>query len=196
VRLPLAALPLVFALSGIVAAQSPGMGWVMVPSDRVTKTLFWELFKKTEVWTQLAAQTDDGSGRRMPVALVFSATFDGKHLTSSEIQKAPEQVHVTAQAGPMTVFTKMSLEFRNADGTRVDLSAGADAHYLYPNGCNGCGATGIQGSMDASAVRALAASPNVKGEALGIPFVFARADRDALRDFARYVHIIDGGAPR
>ena len=55
------ALLVVAAASGAPHAQRPGMGWVLKPSpDGTIQTLYWELYKQTEIWMRLEPQIVSG----------------------------------------------------------------------------------------------------------------------------------------
>src|SRR5262249_46877629 len=156
-------------------AQAPGAGWLMSPSDRVTRTLYWDLFKQTEVWTQITPQPRDAPGKRVPASLVFWAVFNGRRPASADIDAAPAPIMLLAQAGPLAWFPNMSLKVGG-----VDLGSDPAAKYQYPPNCERCSANGVQVPVPADMLKTWLSSPTISGEMLGIPFVFVREDVEAL----------------
>jgi hypothetical protein len=175
-------------------SQAPGFGWAMVPTpERTIKSLFWELFDKTEVWTRLVPQAEDkATTKKIQASLIFWVTFPGKALTAAEIKHGPNEVMLQAQPDPLTIVNKLSLYFLADNRERFDLTANnATFNYIYP--CDGCASNAISARLDPETFRSMAASlvrsKIVKGEELGFRFVLKPADLANLRDFARYIKL-------
>jgi hypothetical protein len=76
-----------FFLAAIPTVQGPGDGFNLAPSaPREIKTLYWELFKTTEIWVRLSPEGKDN--KPAPVSLIFYVTFSGKELSSEPTQIA------------------------------------------------------------------------------------------------------------
>ena len=81
-------------LLGILLFQGPGDGWVLVPSTRQVKRLYWDLFQTTEVWLSLIPE--DPAGTRPLVTFIFQAFFPGQaerdpYSGRESVRKATEQ---------------------------------------------------------------------------------------------------------
>jgi len=184
-----------FFLATITTVQGPGDGFNLAPSaPREIKTLYWELFKTTEIWVRLSPEGKDN--KPAPVSLIFYVIFSGKELSS-----VPTQIAVRAQADPRFVASKFSLKLAPRPGAPLDLvgplgtvknSIGTNFQY-YPN-CpdGGCAVTGVISYLPWKIFVQIARSESLTAEALGIEVSFEKRDLDALRAFAKKIGPADG----
>ena len=184
-----------FFLATITTAQGPGDGFNLAPSaPREIKTLYWELFKTSEIWVRLSPEGKDN--KPAPVSLIFYITFSGKEPSSE-----PTQIGVRAQADPGFVASKFSLKLLPQPGAPLDLVGppgtvknfiGTDFQY-YPH-CpgGGCAVTGVISYLPWKIFLRIARSESLTAEALGIEVSFQKGDLDALRTFAKKIIPTDG----
>ena len=175
-------------LAAMPTVQGPGDGYNLAPSSpREIKTLYWKLFKTTEIWVRLSPEGKDH--KPAPVSLIFYVTFSGKELSLE-----PTHVTIRAQADPRFVASKFSLKLAPQPGEPLDLvgplgtvknSIGTSYQY-YPN-CpeGGCAVTGVISYLPWKVFLQIARSESLTAEALGIEVSFQQADLDALRAFAK-----------
>jgi hypothetical protein len=176
-------------LLGILLFQGPGDGWVLVPSTRQVKRLYWDLFQTTEVWLSLIPE--DPAGTHPLVTLIFQAFFPGRAERDPysglprEPKGPPARLVVRAQGLPLTVISHLTLRLEIDDKT-IDLTgSAAKFRFVYP--CppgDGCAANAVEAELEPSVLRSLATARVVKGEALGFPITLTADDQRSLAAFA------------
>jgi hypothetical protein len=91
---------------------------------------------------------------------------------------------VKALSGP--VVTDLSLRF-TIDGRVTDLGSGAGVRRLVP--CDACAANGIEVSLSAETLRALARAKRIEARVLGVDVELSAEERAGLRRFASEIGI-------
>jgi hypothetical protein len=160
-------------------AQAPGDGWALAfAPPREIRHLYWDLFQTTELWVRL--EPIDPEGKPPLVHLIFQAFFAGR-----ETKQPPSRTVVRAQPFPLTVVRDLTLRFAFG-GEALDLTGpGARYRLLYPV-CGpeeSCAANAVEAEIGFPELRAIAAAPSVRGEALGFPIALTGEDKDALAHF-------------
>lgn len=170
--------------------QAPGDGWALAQvAPRQIKTLYWDLFKTTEVYVSVIPEIPE---RKDPlVRFVFQGFFEGEKPKGS-----PQRVDLRVLGLPLTVIKDLSLTLV-IDGRTIDLAgscattpaASGPCHHLFPvcGPDDGCAANGVVVELSPIVLRALRASRDVRGTALGFPIVFSAADRASVAAFVDQV---------
>ena len=169
-----------------VAVQAPGSGWMVAPSpERAVKTLYWQLFDTTEVWTRVVPL--DTTGSKLPLSFVISATAKGKSFN-----EAPPYVTVLAQPDPRAFlpYDSFSLLMITTNGDRFDFVRNGAASRLGAF-CDGCSLTAIVARVDSAVFHRLSTSRTISGSVLGLSFFLGLDDTTALAEFARRVRILN-----
>lgn len=168
------------------ALQAPGSGWILVRSpERAVKTLYWQLFDETEVWTRVIPVGATGS--KLPVTFVISATTKGKLFTV-----APSYVTLLAQPDPRAYLPYDSLSFVviTEIGHHFDFVRDGTASRLNAD-CDSCASTAIIARLNSGVFRSLSTSRILSGNVLGLKFLLGPDDTAALAEFARQVKILN-----
>jgi hypothetical protein len=168
-------------------SQAPGSAWVLAPTpERTVRTLYWQLFDSTEIWTRIAPKAPDAS-RPLPLNLIFSATFKGKVVTGQEPGARPE-ITILAQPHPLAALPIPNLSFTVVpdDGRHFDLIANGMASRVPSLGDNCC-SDAIVARIDDALLLALVKSKKITGHVLGFDYVLDRDDTDALAKFGSLV---------
>jgi hypothetical protein len=145
------------------------------------RSLYWELYKHTEVCVTFpAAPTPAGPS---PLALTFSFTYTGTD------PKPPEWILFRAQLPPFAVVVTPSLDVSVDGGEPIPLVApGLPYQVTYPASCgpgDGCGFTGVEVPLAPATFRRMAQARNVRGTAFGTPFALPESARESLQELAR-----------
>ena len=167
--------------------QAPGEGYNLLPTPpRQIKSLYFELFKTTEVWVRLTPVGKDG--QPAPVSLIFSTTFSGKKQA-----KIPADINIRAQVDPLFVASKFSLKLELPPGELLDLTAPGVNFEYYPRCPSGetCAVTGVISIVPWRIFRQIVEAKSVTGEVMGREVSLQEADLIALRAFAQ--GLVPGG---
>jgi hypothetical protein len=174
-------------------AQAPGSGWAVVPTpERTIKSLYWQLFDVTEVWTRIVPRIENGAGK-LPASLIFYATVPGNQtLPSAQILRPPQEIMVLAQPDPLAVLPIPSLSFvlLTDSGERFDLIERGVASRLLPR-CDSCSVEAILARLDSDTFRSLAKSKTMTAKVLGFKCVLDQGDMSALGEFARTIKSLE-----
>ena len=174
-------------------AQAPGSGWVLVPTpERTVKSLYWQLFDVTEVWTRIVPHIENGAGT-IPASLIVYATVPGnKTLPSAQVLHPPQEIMVLAQPDPLAVLPIPSLSFVliTDTGERFDLIERGVASRVLPP-CDTCSVEAILARLDSDTFRTLVKSKTITGKVLGFNCFLDQADRGALVEFARAIKLLE-----
>jgi hypothetical protein len=170
-----------------VVAQAPGSGWATVPTpERTVKTLYWQLFHETEVWTRVVPTSQ--SGDSIPMSLIFVAILPGKVDLPVKSAQAPREVTLLVQPSPLALLTAASpsLQFTTRGGV-LDLIRLGIAN-VVPS-CDGCGSQPIRAVLDRRTFDEIANSGNIHCNIWNVGCELSQSDTDAIRAFARTIAI-------
>jgi hypothetical protein len=177
--------------SAAVRAQRPGSGWVLKPSpDGSIQTLYWDLFKQTEIWMRLEPQLQ--SGGPAPLYVVLSTIVDGQKLRTPV-----ESFDWQAQANPRLIVTRTSFALTLDRRQVIDLAAGPWPFTpVSGNNCDGnCPETGAIAHLPVAVSRRIAAARRLDGDVLGLQVTFTPDQIAAInRYIARVTLSEDDGA--
>jgi hypothetical protein len=162
---------------------------MLVPTpERAIRTVYWDLFDKTEVWTRIVPRAAGGRAK-LPISLVFSATFRRRVRSSADIVTPPGEIMVLAQPDPLAVLPIPNLSFAVAtDRGAYDFIEAGVAHRAVAS-CDSCSVDAIVARIDAELFRTIVDSRTVAAHVLGFRCTLDPADIDALRRFARHVKL-------
>lgn len=171
---------LIVITSTSARAQRPGSGWILKPSpDGSIQTLYWDLFKQTEIWMRLEPQLQ--SGGPAPLYVVLSTIVDGQKL-----RKPVESFDWQAQGNPRLIVTRTSFVLTLDRRHVIDLATGAwPFTALSGNNCDGgCPETGAVAHLPVAVARRIAAARRVDGDVLGLPVTLTP---DQIAAINRYI---------
>jgi len=174
------ALLVITAGSGAAHAQRPGMGWVLKPSpDGTIQTLYWDLFKQTEIWMRL--EPHGASGGPAPLYVILSTIVDGQKL-----RKPVDSFDWQAQGNPRLIVSRTSFVLTLDRRDVIDLATGAwPFTALASNNCDlNCPEIGAVAHLPVAVARRIAAARRVDGDVLGLPVTFTP---DQIAAINRYI---------
>ena len=180
---------LVIAFTPSVArAQRPGSGWILKPSpDGSIQTLYWDLYKQTEIWMRLEPRLP--SGDAAPMYVVLSTIVDGQRQ-----RKPVEAFDWQAQGNPRLIVTRPSFTLTLDGRDTIDLQTGAwPFHTLYATGCDTCAVTGAVAQLPVPVARRIASASRLEGLVLGLTVTFTREQIAALGRYIARVTLADAG---
>jgi hypothetical protein len=167
-----------------VSAQAPGTGWATVPTpERVVKTLYWQVFNETEVWTRVVPT---GPSRQpIPVSMIVSVVLPGKLTLPLRRPQTPSQIMLLAQPSPLAVLPSTSATFQltTDDGRELNLLGAAKVFAA----CDGCSSQAIQVLLDTASFAEIASSGSIRCDVLGLTGQLSLSDTDAIRAVGRAV---------
>ena len=161
-------------------AQRPGSGWILKPSpDGTIQTLYWDLFKQTEIWMRLEPHL--ASGGPAPLYVILSTIVDGEKL-----RRPVESFDWQAQGNPRLIVTRTSFVLTLDRRQVIDLATGPwPFTALSGNNCEGgCPETGAVAHLPVAVARRIAAARRVDGDVLGLPVTFTQ---DQIAAINRYI---------
>jgi hypothetical protein len=180
---------LIVITSTSARAQRPGSGWILKPSpDGSIQTLYWDLFKQTEIWMRLEPHLQ--SGAPAPLYVVLSTIIDGQKL-----RKPVESFDWQAQGNPRLIVTRTSFVLTLDHRHVIDLATGAwPFTALSGNNCDGgCPETGAVAHLPVALARRIAGARSVDGDVLGLPVTFSSEQIAALNRYIARVTLADTG---